>query len=71
MHLLENGVSLIYIKDILGHSSVTTTEIYSKANPEVKRKHIEQASDHIIDSLNKDYSEGDEKILLSWLKSNL
>ena len=40
MHLLENGVNLIYIRDILGHSSVKTTEIYSKANPEVKRKHL-------------------------------
>ena len=29
MHLLENGVNLIYIRDFLGHSSVTTTEIYA------------------------------------------
>ena len=28
MHLLESGVNLIYIRDFLGHSSVTTTEIY-------------------------------------------
>lgn len=71
MHLLENGVNLIYIRDILGHSSVTTTEIYSKANPEIKRKHIEQASSHIIDSLETDYNVEDENELLSWLKMNL
>ena len=28
MHLLESGVNLIYIRDFLGHESVTTTEIY-------------------------------------------
>lgn len=33
MHLLENGVNLIYIRDFLGHTSVTTTEIYAKCNP--------------------------------------
>ena len=31
MHLLESGVNLIYIRDFLGHESVTTTEIYAKA----------------------------------------
>ncbi len=38
MHLLEAGVNLIYIRDILGYNSITTTEIYARANPEVKRK---------------------------------
>lgn len=42
MHLLENGVNLIYIRNLLGHSSLTTTEIYAKCNPELKRKYIEQ-----------------------------
>jgi site-specific recombinase XerD len=32
MHLLENGVNLIYIRDFLGHSSITTTEIYARCN---------------------------------------
>jgi len=41
MHLLESGVNLIYIRDFLGHSSVITTEIYAKSNPEIKRKAIE------------------------------
>lgn len=30
MHLLEVGVNLIYIRDVLGHSSVTTAEMYAK-----------------------------------------
>lgn len=43
MHLLEANVNLIYIRDFLDHVSVTTTEIYAKANPEIKRKAIEKA----------------------------
>lgn len=69
MHLLENGVNLIYIRDLLGHASVTTTEIYSKANPEIKRKHIEEASGLIID--HDDYDDEKQEELLSWLKNNI
>lgn len=68
MHLLENDVNIIYIRDLLGHASVTTTEIYSKANPEVKRRHLEKASEQIID--HNDYDEGKQDELLSWLKNN-
>lgn len=38
MHLLEAGVPLVYIRDILGHNDVNTTEIYAKVNLENKRK---------------------------------
>uniref|UniRef100_UPI0025A2B6D6 tyrosine-type recombinase/integrase n=1 Tax=Faecalibaculum rodentium TaxID=1702221 RepID=UPI0025A2B6D6 len=48
MHLLEGGVNLVYIRDFLGHSSITTTEIYARANPEIKRKAIEEASASIL-----------------------
>lgn len=51
MHLLENGVNLIYIRDFLGHSSVTTTEIYARCNPELKRKYIEEASSLISQNI--------------------
>jgi len=43
-HLLTAGVNLIYIRDLLGHSSVTTTEIYATSNPDFLRKAIEKAS---------------------------
>lgn len=69
MHLLENGVNLIYIRDLLGHTSVTTTEIYSKANPEVKRKHIEDASR--IRDISLDYSKEEKEELLEWLKNSI
>lgn len=70
MHLLESGVNLIYIRDFLGHSSVTTTEIYAKSNPEIKRKFLEEAALN-IDSIVDKYSEKEKQTLLDWLKNNI
>ena len=67
MHLLEGGVNLIYIRDFLGHTSVVTTEIYAKSNPEVKRKAIEAASQNVLPS--EKYSESQKEELMEWLKS--
>lgn len=70
MHLLESGVNLIYIRDFLGHSSVTTTEIYAKSSPEIKRKFLEEAALN-IDSVIDKYSEREKQTLLDWLKNNI
>ena len=70
MHLLENDVNLIYIRDLLGHASVTTTELYSKANPEVKRRHIEKATEDFIGD-DAGYSDSDKMNLLNWLKKTI
>lgn len=70
MHLLESGVNLIYIRDFLGHSSVTTTEIYAKSNPEIKRKYLEEAALNIDSGIDK-YSEKEKQTLLDWLKNNI
>ena len=43
MHLLESGVSLDIVRDFLGHVDVRTTQIYAKANTEMKRKALEKA----------------------------
>lgn len=43
MHMLQAGVNLIYIRDFLGHVHVETTEIYAKADTEMKRRAIESA----------------------------
>jgi len=69
MHLLEAGVNLIYIRDLLGHVSVTTTEIYAKVNPEVRRKAIERLSMQIV---SEDKTTLDEKEnLANWLKTQI
>lgn len=41
-HLLKNGVDLRFIQEMLGHSSITTTEIYTHLNTEDLRKTILQ-----------------------------
>ena len=41
MHLIQAGVNLIYIRDLLGHVDVATTEVYARADAETKRKAIE------------------------------
>jgi len=42
MHMVEAGINLIYIRDFLGHESIETTQVYAKANPEVRRKALEK-----------------------------
>jgi integrase/recombinase XerD len=66
MHLLENGVNLIYIRDILGHASVVTTEIYAKANPEMKRQAIEAAAANTLGPSR--YNQAARQDLLTWLR---
>ena len=65
-HLLSAGVNLIYIRDLLGHSSVTTTEIYATANPEFLRQAIEKSSENI--SVDIYYNETKRKELTEFLK---
>lgn len=69
MHLLEHGVNLVYIRDFLGHASVTTTEVYAKANPEMKRKAIDAASANIITETS--YDQPTRNSLLEWLHTIL
>lgn len=66
MHLLEARVNLIYIIDLLGHVNVTTTEIYLRANTEIKRKALEAA---YMEVLTQDTPVWDEDTdLLKWLE---
>jgi site-specific recombinase XerD len=65
MHLLQAGVNLIYIRDFLGHVDIKTTEIYARADTEMKRKAIENIYPDIIDSQLPDWSK--DQALLSWL----
>jgi site-specific recombinase XerD len=44
MHMLQGGVTLVYIRDFLGHANLSTTEIYAKADAEIKRSSIEKSA---------------------------
>lgn len=51
MHMLQSGIDLVYIRDFLRHSQLATTEIYAKADVEMRRKLIEEASPKLVPDL--------------------
>ena len=67
MHLLQAGVNLVYIRDILGHESVLTTEIYARADSKQKREAIENAYVDVINKESPIWVVNDN--LLDWLKN--
>jgi integrase/recombinase XerD len=67
LHLLESGVNLIYIRDILGHVSVTTTEIYLRFDTELKRKALEAAYPEVTSSHTPTWEENTD--ILKWLQN--
>ena len=66
MHLLQAGVNLVYIRDILGHVSVQTTEIYARADSRAKREAIEKAYISVVPKKEPVWLLNDN--LLEWLK---
>lgn len=67
MHLYEAGVPLPYIRDILGHVDLSTTEIYARASTEAKRRALEAAYDDVVTSDLGEWSQNPE--LMGWLTS--
>ena len=65
MHLLEANVTMLYIRDILGHADVATTSRYARANLKMKQAALEKLTDSPV-------PEGpswlNQPTLLSWLK---
>jgi Site-specific recombinase XerD len=69
MHLLQTGVNLVYIRDILGHVSIQTTDIYARADSKAKREALEKAYIDLApaDASNREWDRN--KDLRDWLKS--
>lgn len=67
VHLLQAGVNLIYIRDFLGHTDIKTTEIYARADTELKRKALENAYPDLVDPNLPDWNNNTD--LMSWLSS--
>jgi integrase/recombinase XerD len=67
MHLYDGGVPLPYIRDILGHVDLSTTEIYARASTEAKRKALEAAYADVVTADLAEWNQNPE--LLSWLAS--
>lgn len=66
MHLLQAGVNLVYIRDILGHVSIQTTEIYARADSKQKRIAIEKAYVNINPNEEPAWTKNEN--LIAWLK---
>lgn len=66
VHWLQAGVDLIYIRDLLGHVSVQTSEIYARIDGEMKRKALEKASSYAFAGDIPSWQKN--KSLMAWLK---
>ena len=42
-HLLEHGADIRVVQELLGHATITTTQVYTKVSPELLRRVYEQA----------------------------
>lgn len=67
MHLLQAGVPLVIIRDFLGHADIKTSEVYARADLEMKREALEKlaptVAPHGLPSWQTDAE------LLAWLRS--
>lgn len=69
MHLLQAGVNIVYLRDILGHVSIQTTDIYARADSKAKREALEKAYTPLTPNIDKDREWERQKGLRDWLKS--
>lgn len=66
MSLVNSKVDLIYVRDLLGHSSVQTTEIYARADSEVKRIAIESAAQDFVPNETAVWEK--DKSVMDWIR---
>lgn len=66
MHMLEADINLVYIRDFLGHSSTTTTEIYARASEKMKRDALSKLDKSIVNKGKASWQK--DKGLLAYLK---
>lgn len=70
MHMLQSGVNLVYIRDFLGHTSISTTEIYARTDSKLKREALEKAYVDVSPKENTAESSWlKDAELLEWLKA--
>ena len=56
MHLLQARVNLVYRRDILGHVSIQTTDIYARADSKAKREALKKAYVELNPEVKSDHA---------------
>ena len=69
MHLLQSGVNLVYIRDLLGHVSTQTTDVYARADSKQKREALEKAYINLVPEKASHCEWEKNQNLLGWLKN--
>jgi site-specific recombinase XerD len=67
MHLLQSGVNLVYIRDLLGHVDIKTTEMYARADTQMKRAALVNANHPEVQNVTPTWQKDPD--LLSWLQN--
>lgn len=67
MNLVQADINPIYIKDLLGHADISTTEIYARADSEAKRSALEKATAQL--NLPTSFGWEQDADLIEWLSS--
>jgi len=65
MHLLQAGVNIVYIRDLLGHVDIATTETYARADTEMKRTALEKTYKDLTPSGTPTWNSDSD--LMAWL----
>ncbi len=65
MHLLQAGIPLVIIRDFLGHADIATSEVYARADLDMKRRALEKVAPQ--SALRTVPSWQDDTSLLTWL----
>lgn len=69
MHMLQAGVPLVIIRDILGHVDVKTTEVYARADLEMKRRALEITATSPSAPTTPTPNWREDRELMAWLTS--
>lgn len=67
MHMLQAGVPLVIIRDILGHVDMKTTEVYARADLEMKRRALETTAKSPNAPTTPTPSWREDRELMAWL----
>ncbi len=76
MHMLQAGNNIVYIRDVLGHSDLNTTERYARADTAMKREALAKAEipmseplSPLINSPSDSVGNSIEDDMANWLKN--